>query len=215
MTDIFNVSKITAGQRNCPAWHHARKGRLTASTFGAVLKAKRVTPSLIKKLMGDYDLIGVQAIAWGIDNEEMAVKAFTKVTGLSINETGLWLHESGILGASPDGLVGDDAVLECKCPYTQRNGTIEEACKSKDFCLENINGKYALKTTHVYWHQIQGQIYLTKRKYCYFVVWTVSDVVVIKIMRDKSWKQNLKILIDFYFHKLFPKIVEGELYTYL
>ena len=47
----------------------------------------------------------------------MAIKAFTASTGLVPVQTGVWLHESGVLGASPDGLVGDDAVLECKCPY--------------------------------------------------------------------------------------------------
>ena len=79
---IERISKITTGQRNNPAWHLAGKGRLTASNFGAVLKAKRVTPSLIKRLLGDYKLSGVRAIAWGVNNEDMAVKEFTKVTGL-------------------------------------------------------------------------------------------------------------------------------------
>ena len=35
--------------------------------------------------------------------------------------------------------------------------------------------------------------------------------MVLKIQRDESWKPNIAILTDFYFHKLFPKIVEGEL----
>ena len=43
--DIVKISHLTVGQRDNPAWHLARKGRLTASNFGVVLKAKRVTPS--------------------------------------------------------------------------------------------------------------------------------------------------------------------------
>lgn len=48
--DIVLVSKITVGQRDNPAWHLARRGRLTASNFGSVLQAKRVTQSLLKRL---------------------------------------------------------------------------------------------------------------------------------------------------------------------
>ena len=42
---VKQVSQMTTGQRNNPAWHQTRKGRLTVSNFGVVLKAKRATPS--------------------------------------------------------------------------------------------------------------------------------------------------------------------------
>ena len=89
---IREVSVLTTGQRDNPAWHLARKGRLTASNFGAVLKAKRVTLALTTRLLGDCDLSRVRAIAWGVDNEEMAIKAFTALTGLVPVQTGVWLH---------------------------------------------------------------------------------------------------------------------------
>ena len=54
--DVVLVSEVTMGQRDNPAWHLARRGRLTASNFGSVLQAKRVTPSLLKRLLGEYDL---------------------------------------------------------------------------------------------------------------------------------------------------------------
>ena len=73
---IKEASALTTGQRDNPAWNLARKGRLTASNFGAVLKGKRVTQALTTRLLGDYDLSRVHAIAWGIDNEEMAIKNF-------------------------------------------------------------------------------------------------------------------------------------------
>ncbi|KAL9976556.1 hypothetical protein ACROYT_G013875 [Oculina patagonica] len=109
---VILVSKITVGQRDNPAWHLARKGRLTASNFGSVLQAKRVTPSLLKRLLGEYDLTRVKAVQWGLNNEEEALKAFTNLTGITVTETGLWLDGPGILGASPDGIVDEDSVLE-------------------------------------------------------------------------------------------------------
>ena len=119
--DILKISRITVGQRDNPAWHLARRGRLTASNFGSVLKAKRVTPSLLKRLLGEYDLSRVKAVQWGVNNEEEATKAFSLKTGKTVKETGIWFHSSGILGASPDGIVDHETAFEAKCPYTESN----------------------------------------------------------------------------------------------
>ena len=59
---ILKISEITIWQRNNPTWHLTRRGRLTASSFGCVLKAKRVTQCLLKRLLGEYDLSGVKAV---------------------------------------------------------------------------------------------------------------------------------------------------------
>ena len=211
---ILKISDITIGQRNNPTWHLTRRGRLTASNFGCVLRAKRVTQSLLKRLLGEYDLSGVKAVQWGVNNEQEALKAFTVLTGKTIQETGIWLDVSGILGASPDGIVDHETVLEAKCPYTERNLTIEVTiATSPTFCLEKAedgNG-YILKKDHVYWDQVQGEMFFTQRKFCYFVVWTSKDVALVKIEQDETWDANIPILKEFYFKNIFPKIVEGEL----
>ena len=68
--------------------------------------------------------------------EALSVREFEEHAGHEVNSTGLWLHSSGILGASPDGFILDqNAVLEVKCPYSARNLTVAQACKLKDFCL--------------------------------------------------------------------------------
>ena len=163
---ILKISDITIGQRNNPTWHLTRRGRLTASNFGCVLKAKRVTQSLLKHLLGEYDLSGVKAVQWGVNNEQEALKAFTALTGKTVQETGIWLNASGILGASPDGIVDHETILEAKCPYTERNLTIEEAiATSPTFCLEKAqdgNG-YVLKNDHVYWDQVHLRVWLLSK----------------------------------------------------
>lgn len=63
-----------------------RKERLTTSNVGSVLNAKRVTRSLLKKELGEYNLSGVQAINWGRNNEAEAINAFKQVTGLAVEE---------------------------------------------------------------------------------------------------------------------------------
>lgn len=34
------------------------------------------------------------------------------------------------------------------------------------------NGKLILKRNYPYYYQVQGQLNITKRTWCYFVVWT-------------------------------------------
>jgi len=70
---------------------------------------------------------------------------------ISLSTPGIWLHESGVLGASPDGFVqgvvaagvnvhvqkADQPVVspdmvEVKCPFTARDMTIKEACQSSN-----------------------------------------------------------------------------------
>ena len=198
--DIVLVSEMTVGQRDNPTCYLARRGRLTASNFGSVLQAKR-------------DLSQVKAVHWGVNNGTEALKAFTRLTGKTFLETGIWLDASGIIGASPDGLVDENSALEAECPYTERKMTIEEAVNtSPNFCLEKTEGgQYALKKKHVYWHQIQGEMFFSHRKFCYFIIWTMKDVVVIKIARDETWSENIPKLVQFYFYHLFPKVVEGQL----
>ena len=56
------LNKATIGQQDNPCWYIIRKGRLTVSNFGSVLNCQRVTQSLIKRVLGQYDLSRVQAI---------------------------------------------------------------------------------------------------------------------------------------------------------
>ena len=144
--------------------------------------------------MGEYDLSKVKAVQWGVNNEAEAVKSFPNLTGKTVQETRIWLDLSGILGASPDEIVDEESVLEAKCPYTERNMTIEEAVNtSPNFCLEKCeNGQYAWKRDHVYWHQVQGEIYFARRKFCYFVVWTSKEAVVLKIAKDEAGVKTLQ-----------------------
>lgn len=205
------VEKATKGQRTNPVWHQLRKGRLTASNFGAVIKAKRVSPSLIKRLMGMYELSGVQAINWGVVQEEEGIKAFEAAKQCKVVDSGLWLSRSGVLGASPDGLLGEDAILEVKCPYTQRNATIAEAVEQKDFYIQkDEEGTYQLKENHPYYHQVQGQLHLTQRSICYFVVWTTKEVLILSIERAASWEDNLEYLERFHREQILPRLLSGN-----
>ena len=80
-------------------------------------------------------------------------------------------------GASPDAVVYDPdnedpfGLAEVKCPYSVRLITPAEACSHKDFCstLETSStGQHQLKLKrkHKYYSQVQGQMSISKRKWC-------------------------------------------------
>lgn len=117
---------------------------------------------------------------------------------------------AGTLGASPDGLVGASGLLEVKCPYSQRNATIAEAVSEPKFCVGVERQGYALKKSHAYWHQVQGQLHLTGRDVCYFVVWTTKESLIIPIPKDEAWGPNIVILEEFYRHYLLPALVDRK-----
>ena len=109
-------------------WYAERCGKVTASR----VKDLNAKPSKGKALNAlgltilAERLTGVQketptnfAMQWGIDNEPHAIAAYENETGFFVNGTGLIDHPFiEMLGASPDGLVGENGQIEVKCPDT-------------------------------------------------------------------------------------------------
>uniref|UniRef100_K1QX24 Uncharacterized protein n=1 Tax=Magallana gigas TaxID=29159 RepID=K1QX24_MAGGI len=60
--------------------------------------------------------------------------------------------------------------------------------------------------THDYWHQIQGQLFLTGTECCDLVVWTTKDLQIIRILKDKTWISNIATMLDFYFTKFLESL---------
>ena len=83
---------------------------------------------------------------------------------------------------------------------TARNQTIQEAViENKDFYLSmSDEGLFSLKTNHVYWHQIQGQLHVARRQKYFFIVWTIKQCVILIIKKDISWAINIDKLEDFF-----------------
>ncbi|XP_060085906.1 uncharacterized protein LOC132565252 [Ylistrum balloti] len=204
---VKETAYATIGQRENSLWAAVRKLRFTASNFGQILVAanrNRLSISLKKRLLSAYNLEKRAPIQWGVAHEKNGIEEYCKKGGVTVGQTGIWLHESGVLGASPDGFVQGEFkndgsihhqcrnhltsspdIVEVKCPYTARDMTIW-ACESiKDFFLEmSDDGKIVLKQSHDYWHQIQGQLYLTGTQCCDLAVWTTKDFQVIRITKD-------------------------------
>ena len=156
-------------------------------------------------------LSGVKAVQWGIDHEAEALKSYCEATQNSVRNSGLWLHECGYLGASPDGLIGDNIVVEVKCPYRARNKLIDTiAQEDKAFCLEVKDSSLFLKKNHAYYHQIQGQMYLTGRTECHLVIWSPQQTVIIIEPRDDVWGENIRELQAVFKDLILPEILSAH-----
>lgn len=154
----INIEVETRGQRENSLWLEERKLRLTASNFGLVCKrlAKSKWAPVVKNLL--YGNAATSAMLYGEMNESAAISAFEEHTKTKVDPCGLFVdREHDFLAASPDGMVGEEAILEVKCPKSAENLTIGEAIgKIKNFYLETnkTSGKIQLKTNHNYHYQV-------------------------------------------------------------
>jgi hypothetical protein len=77
------------------------------------LIAERMTDTMVSRYVND-------AMQWGIEQEPFARARYEELTGELVTLCGFALH-GGIqfFGASPDGLVGEDGLVEIKCPTSE------------------------------------------------------------------------------------------------
>lgn len=121
--------------------------------------------------------------------------------------------DKSFLAASPDGLIGDDAIIEIKCPYKISEMSPKEAIENKiiDCCILE-NDMLKLKRTHNYYYQVQGQLHVTQRKFCYFVLWSPKGMLFEKIERDEEFWKNIEPKLEsFFFECLLPEIIDGRI----
>ncbi|KAJ8932034.1 hypothetical protein NQ314_015007 [Rhamnusium bicolor] len=131
---------------------------------------------------------------WGNINKGQAIREFTEETKLEVVPTGLWLTECGFLGSSPDSLVGDNAIIEIKCPYKFREKLMTEELQTDHSYIVYCDGdELVLNKNHEYYHQIQGNLTICDRELCYLFIWTPRENFLFEVYRDKDWMVNLKL----------------------
>ena len=154
-----------------------------------------------KSMHYPQNLINVPAIRHGQTYEGAALEKFTETTGKRVLKSGFCIDpQYPFLGASPDAfVVGEDAVVEVKCPYKARNSKISaESLELFDFLEKMDDGTIRLNRKDNYYYQIVGQMKLSRKSYGYFVVYTFKDLHYEKITLDD----------DFFMNSMLPKLQE-------
>lgn len=143
-------------------WFSARLGKVTASRISDVMMKptaagyQNYRAQLVCERLTGEPTIGFTSAAMqhGTDTEPRARAFYELEMGVTVEEVGFINHpELTMAGASPDGLVGADALVEIKCP--------QPATHIKTLTDATIDRKYIL--------QMQWQLACTGRQWCDFV----------------------------------------------
>jgi len=146
-------------------WFTARLGKVTASRVADVIAKTKTGYSasrdnymaqlICERLTGQKgESFTNAAMEWGTQTEPLARSAYENARNLLVKEVGFINHPRiEMSGASPDGLVAEDGLVEIKCPNTATH--IDTL----------LSGKVPTK----YITQMQWQMLCCQRKWCDFV----------------------------------------------
>ena len=120
----MNSKEIAQGT---PEWLKARLGCATASRANDFCAAETTAAyqNLLWQLVAERETQIVEEayvnadMQRGTEMEPIARAAYEAHTGTFVTQTGFWLHPTiPFFGACPVGLVGDEGLIEIKCPRT-------------------------------------------------------------------------------------------------
>ena len=184
-------------------WFAARRGKVTASRVADVMARTKTgfaasrenyKAELVLEILTGTTAVGFvsEAMKWGTEKEPEARAKYAETIFETVTETGFVDHPSIVgAGCSPDGLVGDDGIVEIKCPNTATFLDI--------FLSENIPQKWQT--------QIQMQLDTTGRKWCDFVCYDPrmpegAQLFVKRVERDEMFIATMREMIIAFIEEL-------------
>lgn len=204
---IKNLLKDTRDQSYSEKWHLTRQNMITASNFSRICRARAGYTNIVKNILYP-SLAGVEAIKFGRDNEQIAIKKLEKEADVKIHGCGLFIDEYKFyLGVTPDGIIDQDGCVEVKCSFKNAHMSAKNAILARliDYIKVNKDNNeiVGLKPTHRYYYQIQEQLAISQKNYCLFAIFTNEK---------EDFVQAMMIKLDNFFHMcLLPEIVDSKL----
>ena len=174
---------INVDQRS-PEWFAARLGVPSASNFAKVItpggKKSTQVEGYLNRLVADI-VTGKsdqqepnEAMQRGTELEPEARAYYELIMG-PVEEVGFCIHEDGF-GCSPDGMVGDEGLLEIKCPLAHTQVEYLREC--------------TIPSTYI--PQVQGQLLVTGRKWCDFLSYHPDmKPLLVRVERDEAFIATL------------------------
>jgi hypothetical protein len=125
------------------------------------------------------------AMERGLIIEADAVRWYEFDTEETTQPIGFVTTDDGKIGCTPDRLVGDEGLIELKCPLPQT--------QMEYWITGEINDRY--------WPQLQGQLYVTERKWVDIISYHEElPKVVIHVERDEDYIEKLAKELDIFNH---------------
>lgn len=189
---------ITKYEQRSREWLDLRVGRLGTSQF---YKKEILTDEQQKLLQDNED------VKRGVFLEPYVRIKYAKDRNVEVREIGMAIpYWDERLCASTDGLVGDDGIIEIKCPRHMYQNLLPINNDDKNYLSGNV------MKSHMW--QMQGCMRILERKWCDYVVYS-DDLLVVKripYMND-MWEKEIypNILKYFESNNFIPKIKLHEI----
>jgi len=175
-------------EQNTEEWMLIRQGKFTASSFADLFATKTtaqykkaIRKVVFERLTGESpESFKSDYMDRGHELEIFAKEAYEIYSFETVNPGGFFELNEWI-GASPDGLIGEDGQIEIKSPAY--NTFI-------DYILSD-------KVPSEYTYQIQGQLYVTGRKWSDFVAYHPKLPLIVKrVYPDPVIIEQIKTALD-------------------
>lgn len=165
-------------EQNTDEWINLRMGKFTASMFSDLMGSKNTLTyqKAINKVV--FEILTNEVpenftsgyMERGHELEPLAKELYSMMTFNDVSNGGFFSY-GNYIGASPDGLIDDDGLLEIKSPSFN---TMINYLLRKSLPIE-------------YKYQVQGQLFVTNRKWCDFMAYHPKlKPLIIRVERDED-----------------------------
>lgn len=173
-----------------PEWFAERCGRVTASRVADLMaktksgsaysRANYMAQLIAERLTGQVaEGYASAAMQWGSEHEEQARAAYEFYTDQDIEQAGFVPHPTiDQFGASPDGLVGSDGLVEIKCPNTATH-------------IETLIGR-VIPTRYI--TQMSAQLSCTGRQWVDFISFDPRMPERLRMFKQRMYRSDEYIL---------------------
>ena len=176
-------------EQGTPEWDQARLGVVTASMMSCIIsstgKPSTQSEGYRNQLLSDWhagekteQFQGNKFTELGHEREDEARSLYEFLNDVEVTEAGFCFKDDRkLVGCSPDGLVGDDGLLEIKSPKgSVYMGYVKKYAKDQN------------KIPSTYYPQVQAQLWVTGRQWCDFIIYHPKHGhLMFHVKRDESF----------------------------
>ena len=192
--------KIIDCVQNTPEWAAARLAIPTASKFGEILtptgklsaQADKYMLELCAEWLSGQPCDDYQSdwMKRGTELEPEARALYAFRMDVEPQTVGFITRDDGLVGCSPDALIGADGLAEFKCPAPHTH--------VRYLLGEKLDSKYL--------PQVQGQMWIAEREWCDWVSYhPTMPPAIVRTVRDKFYIKALASAVDEFIGKMLAK----------
>ncbi len=183
--------KVYHVQQGSIEWAELRRGRPTASEFGKIVtptgkiseQARKYAHLLVAEELLGRSLISLDELEWVARGKELEPDAATLYEfekDVDTQPIGFITTDDGLIGASPDRLIGNGGILEIKCPAPQTH---------VGYMIDGFNNLYK--------PQVQGQLLVSEHEWADWMSYCpLLQPVVERVYRDEPYIKLLREALD-------------------